>query len=223
MIPAKEHFRDMKFYNHSTDSASEPSNIDITKHEIPARTRPKASFRTLFKSTTPAANVFATFANSCACHLFCTVSKSLRLPREEHFEPQKTSRDPGALTVLTSKSFSRRRGANFGDLKFHKRAEVFHFLRVLTSKSLSRAGVMQILATSTSKCPLNLSIFNDFDFQIALARRCRGNLATSTSKSAPRLSVFNDVDFQIALARRRGANFGDILRSRSAATLVFRS
>ena len=46
-----------------------------------------------------------------------------------------------------------------------------------------------------------MPIFNDFDFQIALARR-RG------AKSIPTPSVFDDFDFQIALARRRGANFG---------------
>ena len=37
------------------------------------------------------------------------------------------------------------------------------------------------------------------------------------------MPVFNDFDFQIALARRRGANFVDILDSRSFATPVFRS
>ena len=36
-------------------------------------------------------------------------------------------------------------------------------------------------------------------------------------KSAPSTWCFNDFDFQIALARRRGANFGDILGSRSSA------
>ena len=34
-------------------------------------------------------------------------SKSFRLPRERHFEPQKMLRAPGALTVLTSKSLAR--------------------------------------------------------------------------------------------------------------------
>ena len=53
------------------------------------------------------ANVFATLRNSCACRLFCNVSKSLRLPREKHFEPPKTPRDPQFLMVLTSKSLSR--------------------------------------------------------------------------------------------------------------------
>ena len=65
------------------------------------------------------------------------------------------------------------------------------FLTILTSKSLSRAGVVQILSMSTSK---------------SAPRRC-----------------FNDSDFRIALARRRGANFVDILGSRSFATPVFRT
>ena len=66
------------------------------------------------------------------------------------------------------------------------------FLTILTSESLSRADVVQILSRSTSK-------------------------------SAPTPPVFNDFDFQIALARRRGANFVDILGSRSFATPVFRT
>ena len=81
---------------------------------------------------------------ACTCHVFCNVSKSLRLPRETHFEPQKTSRDRQLLTILTS-------------------------------KSLSRAGVVQILRSSTSKSAPNLSVFNDFDFRIVLARRRGAN------------------------------------------------
>ena len=129
--------------NPSTVSASDASNIDITEREITAPATRNASFQTLFKSPTPA-NVFATLTNPCACHVFCNVSKSLRLPRETHFEPQKTSRDR-------------------------------QFLTILTSKSLSRAGVVQILRCSTSKSAPNLSVFNDFDFQIALARRRGAN------------------------------------------------
>ena len=49
------------------------------------------------------------------------------------------------------------------------------FLTILTSKSFSRAGVVQILATSTSKSALAPSVFNDFDFRIALARRRGAN------------------------------------------------
>ena len=106
----------------------------------------------------------------------------------------------------------------------------------------------------TSKNVPRPSVFNDFDFQIALAQawcnfceaqlsKARRNpqvltiftakslsragvvqiLSMSTSKSAPTPPVFNDFDFQIALARRRGANFVDILGSRSFATPVFRT
>ena len=42
-------------------------------------------------------------------------------------------------------------------------------------------------------------------------------LLSSTSNSAPSLPVLNGFDFQIALVRRRGANFVDILGSRSFA------
>ena len=129
--------------NPSTNSASEGSNIDVAKHEILAPATRNASFRSLFKSPTPA-NGFATLTYSCACHAFWNVSKSLRLPRETHFEPQKTSRDPGVLTILTS-------------------------------ESCWRAGVVQILPTSTSKSAPGLSVFNDFDFQIVLARRRGAN------------------------------------------------
>ena len=61
-----------------------------------------------------------------------------------HYEPQKLVRDPGVLTILTFKSFS-------------------------------RAGVVQILATSTSKSAPTLSVFNDLDLQIVLARRRGAN------------------------------------------------
>ena len=49
------------------------------------------------------------------------------------------------------------------------------FLTILTSESFSRAGGVQILATSPSKSRPNLSVFNDFDFQIVLARRRGAN------------------------------------------------
>ena len=231
--------------NPSTVSASEASNIDVTEREITAPATQNESFQALFKSPTPA-NVFATLTKSCACHVFCNVSKSLRLPRKTHFDAQKTSRGR-------------------------------QFLTILTSKSLSRAGVVQFLRSSTSKRPPKPSSFNDFHCQIALARRRGANfvdvncqkcmlpacqfltiltraqawrkfckaqlpkvlrtcqvltilaskslsragvvqiLSMSTSKSAPNMPVFNDFDFQIALARRRGANFVDILGSRSSA------
>ena len=45
-------------------------------------------------------------------------------------------------------------------------------------------------------------------------------LRTWASKRVPTPPVFNDFDFQIALAPQRGANFGDVLGSRSSATPV---
>ena len=61
------------------------------------------------------------------------------------------------------------------------------FLTILTSKSLSRAGVVQILSMSTSKSAPGMPVFNDFDFQIALARRRGANFVEilGTRASAP--------------------------------------
>ena len=82
-------------------------------------------------------------------------------------------------------------------------------LTILTSKSFSRAGVVQIFGTSTSKSVPNLSVFNDFDFQIVLARRRGANFADFNFQKCSEAVSFNDFDFQIVLARRRGANFAD--------------
>ena len=59
-------------------------------------------------------------------------------------------------------------------------------LTILTSKSFSGAGAVQILATSTSKSAPNLSVFNDFNSQIVLARKF---LTILTSKSLSRAGV----------------------------------
>ena len=149
--------------NPSTDSASEASNIDITKREIPALATRNASFEALFKSTTPA-NVFATLTNPGACHVFCNASKSLRLPREMEVELQKTSRAPGALTILTSKSFSCAgvvESLRWPTSKNALGAPVFNYFDF---KSLSSAGVVQIFRRSAPNPRIN-----NFDFQIALA------------------------------------------------------
>ena len=165
-----------------------------------------------------------------ACQRFCNPHELLRLPRilQRVEIPAPATRN----TLWTLKNvprpsvfndfdfqiaLARRRGANFAKLNFQKcseplsfywfwlpnrsRAQAWckflglqlpkvlrhrQFLTIFTSKSLSRVGVVQILRSSTSK-------------------------------SAPNMPVFNDFDFQIALARRRGANFVDILGSRSSA------
>ena len=71
---------------------------------------------------------------------------------------------PGSGTSLKS----------FGD-QLPKVLRACHVLTILTSKSLSRAGVVQILSRSTSKSAPTPPVFNDFDFQIALARRRGAN------------------------------------------------
>ena len=130
-------------------------------------------------------------------------NKSLR--REKHFELQKMVRDPGAFMALTSESFSRH------------------------SKKCSDAASFQQFwfpnrSCATARCKFcgfkfhktrNNSIFNDFDFQIALVPQHGANFADLKFKSVPTLPVLNDFDFRIALAPQRGANFGQpILRTR---------
>ena len=68
------------------------------------------------------------------------------------------------------------------DFELQKVVRAPGVLTILTSKSCSRAGVVQILPTSTSKSAPRLSVFYDFDFQIVLARRRGAN--------------FGDVNFQ---------------------------
>ena len=118
--------------------------------------------------------------NPCACHANSTLNLKKR---------------PGHLVFSRFWLPNRSRAqalCKFCRLQLPKVLRRRQFLTILTSKSSSRAGVVQILRSSTSK-------------------------------SAPTPPVFNDFDFQIALARRRGANFVDILRSRSSATPVFRT
>ena len=113
----------------------------------------------------------------------CT--KSLRLLREKH--RFSASSNPPRLPTFLQPSQTPAPATHFATycnpcachakrtLKVKKRPEHPVFLTILTSESLSRAGVVQILATSTSKSASRLSVFNDFDFQIALARRLGAN------------------------------------------------
>ena len=64
------------------------------------------------------------------------------------------------------------------------------FLTILTSKSFWRAGVVQIFATSTSKSAPRPSVFNDFDFQIVLARRRGANFADFNFQKCSRTVSF---------------------------------
>ena len=72
------------------------------------------------------------------------------------------------------------------------------FLTILTSKSCWRAGVVQILATSTSKSAPTPSVFNDFDFQMVLARRRGANFVTSWATNPPHPPVLRTWLFEPA-------------------------
>ena len=208
----------------STSQSTKSLRLPRETHRFGASSNPPRLPTFLQPSRTPA--YFATRqtflqpsrtpAISCACHVFCNASKSLRLPRETQFEGQKMSRAPGVLTILTSKSCSRAGVVQilptstsksapmpsvFNDFDFQiavscrvvqilptstsKSAPNPQFLTILTSKSLSRAGKVQILATSTSKSAPTLSVFNDFDFQIAVSRRRGANFVTASATDPP--------------------------------------
>ena len=86
------------------------------------------------------------------CQRFCNPRKLLRLPRI--LQPVEIPAPATRKPLWTSKNVPRPSAFN-----------------ISTSKLFSRAGVVQILRSSTSKSAPNLPRFNDFDFQIALARR----------------------------------------------------
>ena len=163
--------------NPSTDSASEASTINIAKREIPAPATRNASFPSLFKSTTPA-NVFC---NPHELLLLPRILKRIEIPAPATRKALWASKSGPRTWCFNDFDFqivlARRRGANFSDFNFQKCSDAVSFLTILTSKSCWRAGVVQILATSTSKSAPIMPIFNDFDFQIVLARRRGANFA----------------------------------------------
>ena len=123
--PRKVTFPWRESCNPSTDSASEAPNIDVAEHEILALAARKASFRTVFKPTTPA-NDFATL-----------VHKLLRLPRilqrVEIPAPAArkalwTSKNVPRPECFTDFDFlPRRRGATFRDYNFQKCSDAVNF------------------------------------------------------------------------------------------------
>ena len=126
--------------NPSTDSASEASNIDITKHEIPA----PASKRIVWNP----------LQIHHACQRFCNPHKPRRLPRIlQRLEiPAPATRNAGVVQILRSSTS-----------QVIRNPQVW---TILTSESLSRAAVVQILQNSTSKKSApKPSSFNDFDFK----------------------------------------------------------
>ena len=101
-------------------------------------------------------------------------TKSLPLPRFTH--RFRASSNPPRLPTFLQPSRTRAPATHFEtprEKHFEPQKVVREcgVLTILTSKSFSRAGVVQIFGTSTSKSAPTLSVFNDFDFQIVLVRR----------------------------------------------------
>ena len=151
----------------STSQRAKSLHLPRETHRFGASSNPPRLPTFLQPSRTPApAAYFATCRNPCACHAKSTLSLQ-KVPNAWCFN------DFGFQLAL-----AHRRGANFAKLNFQKCSEptVFsHALTILTFKSLSRAGVVQILRSSTSKSAPTPPVFNDFDFRIALARRRGAN------------------------------------------------
>ena len=108
--------------------------------------------------------------NSCACHAKRIVSDSLQIHHacQRFCNPHELLRLPRILQPVEIYPCACHATNHFEPPKTSRDRQ---FLTVLTSKSISRAGVVQILRSSTSKSAPNPRCFNDFDLQIALARR----------------------------------------------------
>ena len=135
--------------------------------------------RFLQPSRTPApATHFETYRNPCACHAKSTFNLQKRPERlvfQRFWLPNRSRAQAWC---------------KFWRLQLPKVLSHPQFLTVLTSTSFSRAGVVQILASSTSKSAPTPSVFNDFDFQIVLARRRGANFADfNFQKGSEPLSV----------------------------------
>ena len=106
----------------------------------------------------------------------------------------------------------------FWQLQLPKAVRGFQLLTILTSKSRSRAGVVQILPTSTSKSGPAPSVFNDFDFQIVLARRRGANFVTSWATDPPHPLVLRTWLFEPAKPQNYGKtqHFAQFLPAKSS-------
>ena len=141
-----------------------------------------------------------------ACQRFCNPHELLRLPRilQRVAIPAPATRN----TLSTSKNVpspwcfndfewfwlpnrsSAQAWCKFCEAQLPKVLRTCHALTILTSKSLSRAGVVQILSMSTSKSAPTPPVFNDFDFQIALARRRGANFVEINFQKCSEPTVF---------------------------------
>ena len=148
----------------STSQSTKSLRLPREKHRFGASSNPPRLPTFLQPSRTPApATYFATCRNPCACHAKHTLNLKKR-PETVSF----------SRFWLPNRSRAQA-WCKFWRLQFPKVLRTSQFLTILTSKSLSRAGVVQFLRSSTSKSVPTPPVFNDFDFQIALARRRGAN------------------------------------------------
>ena len=110
--------------------------------------------------------------NPCACHAKRIVSDPLQIHHacRRFYNPHKLLRLPRILQRVEIPAPAMR-----NTLWISENSRAPGVLTALTSESLLRAGVVQILATWISKSLSKPSHFNDFGFQIALARRRGAN------------------------------------------------
>ena len=130
-------------------------------------------------SRTPApATYLVTCRNPCACHAKHTLNLKKR--------PETVS-----FWRFWLPNRSRARAwCKFCETQLPKVVRTSQFLTILASESLSRAGVVQILRSSTSKSAPTMPVFNDFDFQIALARRRGANFVEISFQKCPDTASF---------------------------------
>ena len=125
--------------------------------------------------------------NHCACHAKRIVSDPLQIPHacQRFCDPDELLRLPRIWQRVEIPAPATR-----NTLWTSKNVPTPGALTILTSKSLSRAGVVQILRSSTSKSPPKPSAFNDFDFQIALTRRRGAIFAKLNFQKCPDTASF---------------------------------
>ena len=130
-------------------------------------------------SRTPApATYFATCLNPCACHAKHTLNLKKRPETVSFYRFWLPNRSRAQAWC------------NFCEAQLPKARRNPQVLTIFTAKSFSRAGVVQILSMSTSKSAPTPPVFNDFNFQIALARRRGANFVEINFQKCSEPTVF---------------------------------
>ena len=177
----------------STSESTKSLRLPRGTHRFRPSSNPPRLPTFLRPSRTPApATYFAMCRNPCACHAKSTLNFK-----------------KWSETLVFSRFWFPNRcraqaWCKFCRLELPKVLRTCQFLTILTSKSLSRAGVVQILPTSTSKSAPIMPVFNDFDFQIALARRRGANFVTSWATDPPHPPVLRTWLFEPAKPQNYG-------------------